>query len=286
MPPSVRPSLPSSPLLGRTSSGLAALCLGVGLAMGQVSPQKPRVPSLAPFTVEPSLTISDDVGWTPDQTPADFLDGVGLRVKARWRQMYREPPGPPPTARPLAAYTLGSLLADSYLALEATDSQQFRNTNQDIVAYCRVLGVGDKLAPRLMAEGKLAEQDQWTSLRQEVVDGHQELGRFLREQRDEDLAILVDLGVWMRMLDMVSGVVVDSPDQQVWPLCIGSPALLKEMRQRFGQMSISARKQDRIASIGDALEFLCRHWIDAPPPTQVRVTRSRDKIHDHWVKLH
>ena len=286
MSPVVTPSLPSSSLLGRTSSGLVVLCLGLGMAVAQVSPQKPRVPSLVPFTVEPSLTISDDVGWTPDQTPADFLDGVGLRVKARWRQMYREPPGPPPTARPLAAYTLGSLLADNYLAIEATDTQQFRNTNQDILAYCRVLGVGDKIAPRLMAEGKLAELDQWTSLRQEVVDGQQELGRFLREQRDEDLAILVDLGVWMRMLDMVSGVVVDSPDQSVWPLCVGSPALLKEMKQRYGQMSGTIRKQERVASIGETLEFLCRHWIDAPAPGQARVARSRDKIHDHWVKLH
>ena len=272
--------------LCRTCSGVAAVCLSLGVASAQSTAPRPRPPAPpVPFSVEPSLTISDDVGWTPDQTPADFLDGVGLRVKARWRQMYREPPGPPPTARPVAAFSLGGLVADSFLAMEATDAQQFRNNNQDILSYCRVLGLGDKLAPRLMSEGKMAERDNWTSLRQDVVDGHQELCRCLREQRDEDLAILVDMGIWMRMMDMVSGIVVESPDASVWPLSIGSPALLKDMKQRYSQMALSTRKQDRIASLGELLDYLCRHWVDSPPPSLLRVTKTHDKIHEEWARL-
>ncbi|MDB6138411.1 MAG: hypothetical protein JWO94_1483 [Verrucomicrobiaceae bacterium] len=282
--PSTMPSQSSS-LPVRISSGIVVMCLGLGVAGAQTTPRL-RPPPLVPFTVEPSLTLGDDVGWTPDQTPADFLDNVGLRVKARWRQMYREPPGPPPTARPLVAYSLGGLMADSFLAMEATDSQQFRNNNQDILSYCRVLGLGDKLAPRLMSEGKLAEQDQWATLRQEVVDGHQELCRFLREQRDEDLAVLVDMGIWMRMMDMVSGVVMESPDASVWPLSIGSPALLKDLKQRFSQMTPITRSQERIVALGDVVDFLCRHWLDAPPPTVSRVAKTRDKIREQWAKLH
>ncbi|MDB6006340.1 MAG: hypothetical protein JWR15_3327 [Prosthecobacter sp.] len=274
----------ASPLLSRTCAGAVALCLSFSMASGQ-STVRPRPPSLVPFTVEPSFTIGDDVGWTADQTPADFLDGVGLRVKARWRQMYRQPPGPPPTARPVVAYSLGGLLADSFLAMEATDSQQFRNNNQDILSYCRVLGLGDKLAPRLMSEGKLAEQELWNTLRQDVVDGHQELCRFLREQRDEDLAILVDMGIWMRMMDMVSGIVVESPDAAVWPLCVGSPALLKDLRQHYSQLAESTRKQERIALLGELVDYLCKHWVDASPPSLMRVTKTRDKIHDQWAKL-
>ena len=283
--PLTMPTQASRPLT-RIASGAVAACLGLGLGMASAQSARPKPPSFTPFTVEPTIIIGDDVGWTADQTPADFLDGVGLRVKARWRQMYRGPQGPPPTARPLVAYSLGALMADSFLALEATDSQQFRNNNQDVLNYCRVLGLENKVSPRLMSQGKLAEREQWSTLRQDVVDGHQELCRFLREQRDEDLAILVDMGVWMRMLDMVSGVVVESPDAGVWPLCIGSPALLKDLKQRYSLLGENTRKLDRIAALGELMDYLCRHWVDAPPPSILRVTKARDKIHDQWMKLH
>ena len=273
---------PAPQFLRRTLFGAAVVWLSLGVASGQ----SPRViKPLAPFTVVPTLTLTASVGWTADQTPADFLENVGDLVKARWRQMYREPPGRPPTARPVVAYALGGLLADSFLAMQATDSQQFRNNNQDILGYCRVLGLGDKLAPRLMSQGKMAELDEWKPLRQAVVDGHQELCRVLREQRDEDLAVLVDMGVWVRVMDMVSGVVVDSPDPSVWPLCIGSPALLKDLKQRFSQMSDTTRRLERIASLGDLIDMLCRPWVNAPPPTLAEVKMTHEKVSDQWVKL-
>ncbi len=279
---------PAKHALRRICFGAVVACLGMGVASGQgirgMRPIRPIRP-IAPFVVEPTLTLSASVGWTADQTPADFLDNVGDRVKARWRQMYREPPGRPPTTRPIVAYALGGLLADSFLAMQATDAQQFRNNNQDILGYCRVLGLGDKLAPRLMSQGKMAEMDQWRDLRQEVVDGHQELCRVLREQRDEDLAVLVDMGIWVRVMDMVSGLVVDSSDPSVWPLCVGSPALLKDLKQRFSQMSEATRRQERIASLGQMLDLLCRHWVNAPPPTLEDVKMTRDEVKDQWAKL-
>ena len=71
--------------------------------------------------------IGQPAGWTPEQTPIDFLDVVGLQTKARWRQLYRAPPPTPSTDRPRAAFTLGGLIGDAFLALQAEDVQQFRN---------------------------------------------------------------------------------------------------------------------------------------------------------------
>ena len=67
-----------------------------------------------------------------------------------------------------------------------------------------MLGIGEKMRPRLMAQAKMAEMDEWKNLRQEIVDSHQELTRLLREQMDEDLSVLVDIGAWMRSLEIVS----------------------------------------------------------------------------------
>ena len=254
-------------------------CVSAALAVLATTASAEPPLAIKPFVIRgPEFVIADTPGWSPDQTPADFLDGIGSQVKARWRQLYRDGPPPPPTARPLSAFTLGGLMADSFLALQATDAQQFRNNNQDVLTYCRVLGLNEKLAPRLMAQGKLAEQDKWSDLRQEVVDGHQELCRVLHEQRDEDLAVLVDLGIWLRLLEMVSGVVAEANTPSTWSLAIGSPALLRDLKTRYSRLSDATRSHDRVSMIGDSLDFLCRHWESPNPPDADRVFNSHKKI--------
>lgn len=218
--------------------------------------------------------------WTEDQTPADFLEMAGQHTKARWRTMYRPQPPNPTADRTKAAFTLGSLIGETFLIWEAGDSQQFRNNTQDIVTYCRMLGLGEKMKPRLMAQAKMAEMDEWKDLRQEIVDGHQELIRMLREQRDEDLAVLVDLGAWMRSLEIVSKLVVEIPDVDKRPLCIGSPALLAELRQDFATLSDLTRRSLLIQPVIAVLTELEKVWNDRNigPPTQSMVFRTHEQL--------
>jgi hypothetical protein len=261
-------------------------CSAVGLALATTLCHAQQIPP-QPAGNSESFSIGLVVGWTSEHTPADFLELVGMQTKARWRQLYREPPPVPSPDRHRTAFTLGSLLSDSLLALQAADTQQFRNTNQDVLAYCRVLGLGEKISPRLMAQAKLAEQEKWDDLRQELVDGHQELTRLLRDQRDEDLAVLVDLGVWLRELEIVSLIVVDVPELRVKPLCIGSPALLNDLHERFMQMSEATRVKEDLADIGGMLDFLIRHWTDPKndPPPQELVARTHEKMKNLLRKL-
>jgi hypothetical protein len=129
-----------------------------------------------------------------------------------------------------------------------------------------------------MAQGKLAESEKWSDLRQEVTDGSQELCRVLREQRDEDLAVLVELGIWCRLLEIVSTAVMDNGDQSKWSLAIGSAALLTDMQSRFSQLSDTTRSNDRIVYLGDSLGFLCRNWDNDSVPSPERMNKTRDKI--------
>jgi hypothetical protein len=238
-----------------------------------------------PFTA--GIVISPATGWTSEQTPIDFLDVVGLQTKARWRQLYRPPPPTPSTDRPRAAFTLGALIADGFLALQAEDSQQFRNTNQDILGYCRVLGLSDKVSPRLMAMAKLAEMSQWADLRQEAIDGQQELARLLTDQRDEDLAALVDLGAWLRTLEVASTLVMEAPESEVRPLCIGAKALLSELQTRFEGLSEPTRIHVSIVPIGDTIAFLGRHWNlpEGECPSEELVIKTHEKLKNLMKKL-
>lgn len=244
---------------------------------------------------EPQNSIAASAGnfaaqvifWTEDQTPADFLEMAGQHTKARWRTMYRPQPPSPTADRNKAAFTLGSLIGETFLIWEAGDSQQFRNNNQDIVTYCRMLGLGEKMKPRLMAQAKMAEMDDWKNLRQEIVDGHQELMRMLREQMDEDLAVLVDIGAWMRSLEIVSKLVVEIPDVDKRPLCIGSPALLAELRQDFATLGEDTRRSPLVQPVIGVLTELEKVWndVNTGPPTQSMVARTHEQLRDVMTVL-
>ena len=120
------------------SRSLRTICLvALGLCLGGM-PAGADEPALDDGA--PSIILGD-------QTPADFLDLIGQRTKARWRLLFRPPPPTPPTDRGRAALLLGGLMADSFLIWQAGDSQQFRNNNQEVLSYCRMLGLGEKLLP-------------------------------------------------------------------------------------------------------------------------------------------
>jgi hypothetical protein len=222
-----------------------------------------------------------------DQTPADFLDLIGQRTKARWRLLFRPPPPTPPTDRGRAALILGGLMADSFLIWQAGDSQQFRNNNQEVLSYCRTLGLGEKLLPRLMAQGKMAESSEWKELRHEIVDSHQVLIRMLRDQKDDDLAVMIDLGLWLRLLEIVSTVVVENDTVEARPLCIGSPAILQEIRDDFNRLGSPRHEEAMIKHIGAAIEEISVLWRGATsaPPTAEQVTKTHEKLQEIMLMM-
>jgi len=225
--------------------------------------------------------------WTEEQTPVDFLEAVGLVAKARWRQLYRPPPTTPSPDRTRTAVTLGFLVGESYLCVQAADAQQFRNNNQEVMTYCRTLGFGEKVSPMLLGQAKLAEMEQWTELKVNVIEGYQALEQSLMDQRDEDLAVLLKLGVWLRTLEIVSSVVLDSPEADFKKLCVGSPALIEELRGAYAQMPESVREGDVGKEVGHLLDFLWRNWgrPDLVEPSTEVVQKTHERLAQSARKL-
>jgi hypothetical protein len=225
--------------------------------------------------------------WTEEQTPVDFLEAVGLVAKARWRQLYRPPPTTPSPDRTRTAVTLGFLVGESYLCVQAADAQQFRNNNQEVMTYCRTLGFGEKVSPMLLGQAKLAEMEQWTELKGNGIEGYQALEQSLMDQRDEDLAVLLKLGVWLRTLEIVSSVVLDSPEADFKKLCVGSPALIEELRGAYAQMPESVREGDVGKEVGHLLDFLWRNWgrPDLVEPSTEVVQKTHERLAQSARKL-
>jgi hypothetical protein len=126
----------------------------------------------------------------------------------------------------------------------------------------------------------MAEDNQWKELRHEIVDGHQELVRMLREQRDDDLALMIDLGLWLRVLEIVSTIVTETPDVDIQPLYIGSPAILQDMHDDFSRISVPKREEAILKHIGSTLAELSATWQDLEqnPLSKDKVARIHVKI--------
>lgn len=254
-------------------------------ALGQVEAGKVQTVAKAD---EGGETVPGSVPfWTEEQTPVDFLEAVGLVAKARWRQLYRPPPTTPSPDRTRTAVTLGFLVGESYLCVQAADAQQFRNNNQEVMTYCRTLGFGEKVSPMLLGQAKLAEMEQWTELKVSVIEGYQALEQSLMDQRDEDLAVLLKLGVWVRTLEIVSSVVLDSPEADFKKLCVGSPALIEELRGAYAQMPESVREGDVGKEVGHLLDFLWRNWgrPDLVEPSTEVVQKTHERLAQSARKL-
>ncbi|WP_075089769.1 hypothetical protein [Verrucomicrobium spinosum] len=67
--------------------------------------------------------------------------------------------------------------------MQAGHAQQFKNNNQEVLNYARVLGLAEKITPDILAEGKMAEAEDWPMLRERLVQKQGVISNLLKEQR-------------------------------------------------------------------------------------------------------
>ncbi|TLD70754.1 hypothetical protein FEM03_10615 [Phragmitibacter flavus] len=260
----------------KLSSFLIITALAFGLVLESLGAQ-----AVLKEIPEPASVSGGEIGGKPPEVgeignhtlPADFLDRVSLEAKARWRSLYREAAAAaPPTERLKVAFTLGGLLADSHLAFQAGDAQQFKNINQDVLRYCSALGLADKVTPLVMSESKMAEGQEWVAVRPMLHEKRTLVEKLLGEQRDEDQATLVNLGMWFRLFEISTDAVISDVEAKDRMVCIGSMELLDSLALRYETLSEKAREDESVAVIGKIFGQLLRKWplvVDGKPTDEL-----------------
>jgi len=76
-------------------------------------------------------------------SPSEFFVAIDKAGKPDWMSFYRAPAPVTYPTRTRTALNLGALVTDGYVAVEAQDGQQVKNTGKDIIALARALGVGE-----------------------------------------------------------------------------------------------------------------------------------------------
>src|SRR5436190_9813426 len=167
-------------------------------------------------------------------TPGELFAALEKPGKPNWSGQYR---GPIPTTyrnRAQIALNLGGLIADGFIAIEAKDSQQVKNTGSDIIKLAKALGVSENLLRRGNSLNEFAENDEWDALQEELEATQNEVKSSMQNHSDQDLVILVSIGGWVRGTQVVSGVIMQNYDERSAKV-LRQPAVVALIQSKIGE---------------------------------------------------
>lgn len=195
--------------------------------------------------------------------PAEFFAALDKISNPDWAAFYRDPVPTSYPVRPLAAVNLGTLVADGYVAVEAQDGQQVKNTGKDIITLARSLGVGEHVLGRGKSIGDFADKNDWSSLKEELDATTNEVRSALAGQRDEGLAALITAGLWVRALQ-VGGRAAELSREPAADEALGQAALLAVLRADLEKLPEKTRATPAVVSVAAVLSAL-EEQLKSPP---------------------
>lgn len=185
-------------------------------------------------------------------TPGELFAALAKTTKPDWAGRFRGPIAMNYKTRAQIALNLGGLIADGFIAVEAQDAQQVKNTGGDIVKLAKALGVSENILARGNSINQFAESDEWSALQEELESTQNEVKASMQSHRDQDLIILVSLGGWIRGTQVVSGLVAKNYDEKLGQV-LRQPELLRFMRSKIGQIAPEMQNDPLVKSVNDQL---------------------------------
>jgi hypothetical protein len=185
-------------------------------------------------------------------TPGELFAALAKPGKPDWASRYRGPISINYKTRAQIALNLGGLIADGFIAVEAQDTQQVKNIGGDIMKMARALGVSEGILARGNSINEFAENDEWSTLQEELEATQNEVKSSMQTHRDQDLIILVSLGGWIRGTQVVSGVIDKNYDEKLGQI-LRQPELLRFIRTKIGTISPEMQADPLVKSVNTQL---------------------------------
>jgi hypothetical protein len=186
-------------------------------------------------------------------TPGELLAGITKTGKPDWQSGYREPIPTTYTSRPQLAMNLGGLIADGFLAVEAADSQRVKNTGKDIIELAKSLAVSQDVLGRANSIADFAEQNEWSTLKEELEATQNEVKMAMENQGDHDLVILVSLGGWIRGTEIVTDWISHNYTPESAKL-LRQPAIVEFMRGKVSELPEKVQEDKLVTTVSDRLQ--------------------------------
>lgn len=210
------------------------------------------------FSAEPApLTTAQVAGAIKTDTvtiptPGELFAALSKPGKPNWAEQYRPPIPTTFSNRAQIALNLGGLIADGFIAVEAQDSQQVKNTGTDIIKLAKSLGVSEHVLARGKSINDFAENGQWDALQEELEATQNEVKASMESNNDQDFIILVSLGGWIRGTQVVTGSVMQEYNEAS-AKTLRQPALVAFIQKKIDDISPELRKEPLVQAVSAQL---------------------------------
>ncbi len=195
-------------------------------------------------------------------TPGELFAALTKQIKPTWSSQYRGPISTAYSDRAQIALNLGGLIADGYVAVEAMDSQQVKNLGRDILGLAKNLGISKEILARGNSITQFADDNDWSSLKEELEATQNEVKQALDALHDEELVTLLSLGGWVRGTQVVSGVVLKNFSGEAASI-LRQPALVSYLRGKLDKLSDKTKNIPLIKQLDAGLDSI-QHILSFP----------------------
>lgn len=248
------------------------------------------LPCTIPWALAPCAKAAEETTPLPPpaaNSPEALLSALSRCSKPDWAAKFRPPAPADLKSRPQIALILGGVVADGYLAAQAEEPQQCRNTSKDLVMLAKSLGVQVEILDRSRSLADSAQTRNWAVYKKELAAVGGDLEKVLKKHGDEDLAHLVAIGTWLRMTEIIVSLLdqsysenaaallrqpsighfMESEVDAVWKKLRSEPSVelirsrLPAMEQVLNGSSDTAPSKDEIHTLAGALTSLLQELL-------------------------
>jgi hypothetical protein len=156
--------------------------------------------------------VREEFGINHFTTPSigklfEDLDDLGTLPYDKLR---RDIPEGVPRDRAVIAMSLGTLIADGFLIVQAEKVSELEDIGRAVLRQAKVLGAGTRVTAHTKSILENSGLGEWEKLKDELAKTQSDVEAEMVTLRDVDIAHLISLGGWLRALEIV-GVTASDP---------------------------------------------------------------------------
>lgn len=146
------------------------------------------------------------------------------------------------------ALLLGTVIADGFVAVEATDREKVKDIGRDVLKLAGAIGVRDSVLGRSNSIIEKADKGDWLEVKREFDGALKDVRNAMSELNDDQLAHLVSLGGWLRGTEVLTSVLNKSYSKDGSDL-LHQPQLLAYFGGQIKAMPPELRKTSLVDQI-------------------------------------
>ena len=141
--------------------------------------------------------------------PSEIFSVLDKLGKPHWEEVLRSSKSmaKPPGEQAQTALLLGTVIAEGFIAVEATNTGEVKEIGKNVLNLAKALGVGKEVTKRTNSILSFADKSDWQGVRKELDGAMSDVKAAMTKLDSEPLSQLVSLGGWLRGTEALTTVV-------------------------------------------------------------------------------